>query len=173
LTSLEIGGGLVCAADINLDPVHGGPGPAWKRRAEAGGPWPMIDDSVDRIVASHVMEHIAAGPDRVYVMNEAWRILEPGGIFEIRVPLFLDARNFPTWQAVADPTHVSYWCKESFYYFDGRIVPGADYGISMWTTVSFKIESNGWEGVWIGTPDKQDLKWIARAINYARPQGVA
>ena len=113
MTSIEIGGGhLVQAGWTNLDPTHGQGD--WQRPAQQV-PWPAPDGSVDAIRASHVMEHIPAGADRIAVMNEAHRVLKPGGVFEIRVPNCLSG----TWHAFADPTHVSFWCIPSFHYFDG------------------------------------------------------
>ena len=144
MINLEIGGGrLLTPGYINLDPVHGTG--VWKRYAQ-DTPWPAGDNTVDKLRASHVMEHIYSGPDRINVMNEAHRVLKPGGTFEIIVPLMVG-----TWHAVADPTHVSFWVKESFHYFDGLFAANADYGIKLWETISLEIV-NGWEGHWLGRP---------------------
>lgn len=142
--NLEIGGGhLVQSGWINLDSVNGDG--EWKRLAQ-DTPWPTADNSIDAIRASHVMEHIPAGYDRIGVMNEAHRVLRPGGVFEIIVPLLVG-----TWHAVADPTHVSFWVKESFHYFDGLFAANADYGIRLWETLELEVV-DGWEGHWKGTP---------------------
>lgn len=139
---LELGGGLLLTRGyINVDPVHGTGN--WKRYAQ-DIPWPVPDNSIDAIRASHVLEHIPAGADRINVMNEAWRVLKPGHTFEIIVPFMVG-----TWHAIADPTHVSFWCLESFHYFDGLFAANAHYGISLWETVSLETV-NGWEGHWIG-----------------------
>lgn len=142
--NLEIGGGhLVQPGWTNLDPVNGDG--EWKRYAQ-DTPWPTGDDSVSAIRASHVMEHVPAGADRIAVMNEAHRVLKPGGVLEIIVPLLVG-----TWHAVADPTHVSFWVKESFHYFDGLFAANADYGIRLWQTIDLDVV-DGWEGHWRGTP---------------------
>ena len=144
MASIELGGGTkVQPGWINLDPRHGQK--QWRRQAQEV-PWPIADNSVDGIHASHVMEHIPAGIPRIDVMNEAHRVLKPGGVFEIVVPLMVG-----TWHAIADPTHVSFWCPESFAYFDGSIGADADYGIRMWKTLSLHV-AGGWEGRWKGTP---------------------
>ncbi len=144
MTSIEIGGGtLVQPGWINLDSRNGHR--EWARMAQ-DTPWPTPDSSVDAIRASHVMEHIPAGQDRIDVMNEAHRVLRPGGVFEIIVPLMVG-----TWHAVADPTHVSFWVKESFHYFDGLFAANADYGIKLWSTLELEVV-DGWEGHWKGTP---------------------
>lgn len=144
MTSIEIGGGtLVQPGWVNLDSRNGDG--EWKRLAQET-PWPAADNSIDAIRASHVMEHIPAGEPRIAVMNEAHRVLKPGGVFEIIVPLMVG-----TWHAIADPTHVSFWVKESFHYFDGLFAANADYGIRLWQTLELEVV-DGWEGHWKGTP---------------------
>lgn len=145
MPSLEIGGGkLVQAGWINLDPQHG-TGP-WKRLAQ-GAAWPTGDRTVDAIRASHVMEHIPAGADRITVMNEAHRVLKKGAVFEIRVPNCLSG----TWHAFADPTHVSFWCVASFHYLDGTKAAHADYGLRPWMTHELRIQGDN-EILWKGSP---------------------
>jgi len=72
-------------------------------------PWPFLDSSVDEIVAYDIIEHL---PDKIHTMNEAWRVLKPGGVFDIDVPT-TDGRG--AWQ---DPTHVSSWNRNSFFYYE-------------------------------------------------------
>ena len=144
MTSIEIGGGTLAQPGwVNLDSRNGVG--EWRREAQ-DTPWPAADGSVDAIRASHVMEHIPAGQPRIDVMNEAHRVLRPGGVFEIIVPFMTG-----TWHAIADPTHLSLWCEESFHYFDGRKSADADYGIRLWTTLELDV-ADGWEGHWKGTP---------------------
>ena len=142
---LEIGWGrLVQAGWTNLD-CRNGTGP-WKRLAQ-DEPWPTGDRTVDAMRASHVMEHIPAGQERIDVMNEAHRVLKPGAVFEVRVPNCLSG----TWHAFADPTHVSFWCTASFEYFDGAKAAHADYGILPWKTLELRIQGDN-EILWKGTP---------------------
>lgn len=145
--NVEIGGGtLPTPGYINLDPVHGTGD--FKRYVEEGIPVP--DGSVDAVRASHVMEHILAGKDRLYVMNEVHRVLRPGGEFEIIVPTIPQGVGGIGWQAFADPTHVSFWVyPESFHYFDGVFAANADYGIKQWQTKSSELVG-GWEAHWVG-----------------------
>lgn len=149
--NIEIGGGtLLTNGYINLDPVHGTG--KWKRYAQ-GEPWPTGDNSVESVRASHVMEHIPAGDDRIFVMNEAHRVLKSGKIFEIIVPLVAaNGEWLSTWQAWADPTHISYWVyPESFLYFctNDTFVANADYGIRYWAPLNEEEceVRNGWEAV--------------------------
>lgn len=141
---IEIGGGTdFLTGYVNLDPVHGVG--SWKRRVQEGIPVP--DSSVDHVRASHVFEHIPAGAERIEAFNEVWRVLRPGGTFHVILPFI------GTWHAIADPTHVSFWCPESFHYFDGRMAANADYGIRRWR-MRDEYVADGWEGNWIGVPVK-------------------
>jgi hypothetical protein len=56
-----------------------------------------------------VLEHL---PDKIFAMNELWRILRPGGIVEIFVPTTEGSGAFQ------DPTHVSFWNRRSFLYYE-------------------------------------------------------
>jgi SAM-dependent methyltransferase len=135
-TRLDLGGGLDCGEGwLNLDPEHGEG--EFKRGAQEA-PWPIPDNHVTMIWAHHVMEHVHAGGDRIRAMNEAWRVLKPGGLFEIRLPMF------PHWAAVADPTHVSFWVPQSFHYFTGELGADADYGLQRWELESLNIQDE-WE----------------------------
>jgi predicted SAM-dependent methyltransferase len=103
--------------------------------ADLARPWPWDDSSVERILALDVFEHL---PSKIHTLNEAHRVLEPGGVLEMAVPCvyLLDGRVNPG--AYADPTHQSFWTLDDAYYFfeqwnnpageRGRF--GAAYGIT-------------------------------------------
>lgn len=76
--------------------------------ADLSQPWPWADESVDEIRAWDIIEHL---PDKIHTMNEAWRVLKRGGHISIKVPT-TDGPG--AWQ---DPTHKSYWNRNSFLYF--------------------------------------------------------
>ena len=149
LTCVDIGGGLAPAPGcLNLDPVSGQG--EWKRRIQDG--IPLLDRSAHAVRASHVLEHIPAGQERIDLFNEVWRVLVSGGTFEVIVPLVLAHGQWVgTWHAFADPTHVSYWClPESFLYFcEGPFKPCADYGMRIWAPLDEERDTEvrgGWEG---------------------------
>lgn len=85
---------------------------------------PLPDDSVDELRAHDILEHL---PDIVLTMNQLFRVLKPGGTAEILVPS-TDGRG--AWQ---DPTHKSFWNRNTFWYFQAqnphREIYGDAYGI--------------------------------------------
>lgn len=70
--------------------------------------WEFEDNSVGILRASHIFEHLK---DPIHTMNEAYRVLAPGGWLFIEVPS-TDGRG--AWQ---DPTHCSFWNSNSFWYY--------------------------------------------------------
>lgn len=91
--------------------------------------WPIEDNIYDTIHAWNILEHIR---DKIFVLNEAQRVLKPGGTIEIIVP---DASKKME-LAMADPTHISLWVKGTFMeYFCGRRPGNADYGMKKWELV--------------------------------------
>jgi SAM-dependent methyltransferase len=88
---------------INVDIV-----PPCDQLADLNERWPWADSSVDYIVALDIFEHLHSP---IHSMNEAWRVLVPGGKIDIMVPT-TDGRG--AWQ---DPTHVSFWNHNSFMYY--------------------------------------------------------
>jgi SAM-dependent methyltransferase len=70
--------------------------------------WPFEDSSVGVIRAFDVIEHLK---DPINTMRELHRILRPGGYLFIEVPS-TDGRG-----AFQDPTHVSYFNINSFFYY--------------------------------------------------------
>jgi len=71
---------------------------------------PYGDNSVDMIRADDFLEHIPNGKT-IQVIEEIWRVLKPGGIFESSTPS-TDGRG-----AFQDPTHVSFWNRNSWLYY--------------------------------------------------------
>jgi GT2 family glycosyltransferase len=71
---------------------------------------PYPDSSVDGVRAYDFLEHIPRGLV-IEVIEEIYRVLKPDGIFEAFTPS-TDGRG--AWQ---DPTHVSYWNKNSWAYY--------------------------------------------------------
>lgn len=77
-------------------------------------PWPWADNSVEAIYAHDVFEHL---PDKIFTLNEAHRVLCPGGILDMGVPAIALADGRVNPGAFCDPTHTSYWHQDIQYYF--------------------------------------------------------
>jgi SAM-dependent methyltransferase len=128
----------------------------------------LVANCADEVYSSHFMEHIPRGQQLIDVMNEAWRVLKPGGTFTMVVPLVGYTGNdgkghmVSGWQPYADPTHVNFWWfPEALLYFcEGPFKPNANYGIHVWKQLggylpdatenspgSWWSVRNGWEGL--------------------------
>jgi SAM-dependent methyltransferase len=88
--------------------------PAWEttrngtRHMPVANPRGLKDNSAGVIRAFDAIEHLK---NPIHTMNEAYRVLAPGGFLFISVPS-TDGRG-----AFQDPTHVSFWNENSFWYY--------------------------------------------------------
>jgi SAM-dependent methyltransferase len=92
--------------------------------------WPWEDGSVDYVRASHILEHL---PDKIFTMNELWRVLKREGRVRISIPT-TDGPG--AWQ---DPTHVSFWNRRSCLYFENGSAYRTAYGTSYGIEATFKV----------------------------------
>jgi SAM-dependent methyltransferase len=76
-------------------------------------PYPFHDNSFDRLLAIHVIEHVS---DVIRAMEEFHRLVRRGGSIRIETPHYTDFSSF------CDPTHRSHLTSFSFRYF------GPDHG---------------------------------------------
>lgn len=103
LRKIDIGGGLYGKPGYETVDVRNG-----MITADLTQRWPFADDEIGVINASHVIEHL---PNKHFTMCEMHRVLAHGGWSFIEVPS-TDGRG-----AFQDPTHVSYWNENSFFYY--------------------------------------------------------
>jgi SAM-dependent methyltransferase len=82
-------------------------------------PIALPDDSVERFLLSHVIEHVR---DTLGLMQELWRVAMPDAIAVVRVPF---GGSDDAWE---DPTHVRPYFVNSFAYFAQPTYWRADYG---------------------------------------------
>lgn len=112
----------------------------------SGVPWPFLDESIDALHSSHLIEHLPAGrilthewtaanlggpslkctgtQDALFwFLDEAWRVTKAGGTFLLRWPALVDPRT-KTLQMAAfqDPTHYRFIPLEQIQYWrrEGR-----------------------------------------------------
>jgi len=93
-------------------------------------PWPFKDNEFDKVIAKHVIEHLE---DVVRAIEEIYRILKPGGILYIEVPIY------PNPNAFADPTHKHVFTERTFNFFCPNTPLGRENDYC--TKARFKIKS--------------------------------
>lgn len=75
---------------------------------------PYSDDTINEVFSENFMEHIPQ-TETIFVMNEIWRVLKPGGIAHHIIPLAGTQNDYQ------DPTHLSRWHINTFlYYMNGH-----------------------------------------------------
>lgn len=83
-------------------------------------PWPWPDCSFDQIAALSVFEHLEV--NLVVTLNECHRLLRPGGVLTMKLPLWKAER------AHDDPTHRWYFTIRSLHQFCPETKRGKQYG---------------------------------------------
>jgi len=101
---LDLGGRFSCPKGYKSVDVNGNP----DYKFDLNKKWKLKDNSVGVLRAHDVVEHIK---DPIHFMKEAYRVLAPGGYLMIQVPS-TDGRG-----AFQDPTHISFWNENSFWYY--------------------------------------------------------
>jgi SAM-dependent methyltransferase len=103
-------------------------------------PWPFDDDSVDEVVANHVLEHVGAAAEVfIGIMQELYRVCRGGALIHIAVPhprhnFFLD-----------DPTHVRAITPATLSLFSRRnceqwkLLGGANSPLALYAGVDFEL----------------------------------
>jgi len=68
-------------------------------------PFPFEDNSVDKIYAKHIIEHL---DDPIMFIKEIWRILKPGGT------VFIETPHFSNYVAFSEPQHKFFYSYFTF-----------------------------------------------------------
>lgn len=74
-------------------------------------PWPFPDETFDKVLASHVIEHLKPWL-MIDLMNEIWRVTKVGGQLLVAMP-YAGSPGF-----YQDPTHIKTWNENTPLYFD-------------------------------------------------------
>jgi len=72
------------------------------------GHFPFADSSFDRVVCSHVIEHVRSP---VRLIEECWRVLKPGGTLLVKTP------HYTHWTSWGDPTHFHHFHSGALRHF--------------------------------------------------------
>ncbi len=120
--------------------------------ADLRQPWPWADSSVDEVLARDVFEHL---PDRVFTMNELWRVLKPGGRATIEVPSASHGAG-----AFQDPAHRSFWTLNNFQYFERGSFAHKRLAKSYGITAAFRVVDLSERKC----PDAREPVWKVQAV---------
>lgn len=98
---------------------------------------PIEPDSVDLIVANHIVEHVP-GESIGHLFSEIDRVVRPGGRFHAVMP------HAGTWQAATDPTHqgTGGWTPDVVKYFTGELeeyFPELEWDVEARANLSFPL----------------------------------
>lgn len=129
MATLDIGSGEDTHADVNLDIVR-------LPEIDVQGTMdalPFADNTFDRIVLDHVLEHAEAPLE---TLAECWRVCEPNGIIEITVPHGMTARY------QRDPTHKTSFTLRSIEHFVRDSGLPAWYGDARFEIIEQTIQSS-------------------------------
>jgi SAM-dependent methyltransferase len=120
-------------------------------------PWPWPAGSVEKVVAIDVLEHLyPAGRvegqmNIVAVLGEIHRILKPGGELLARIP------STNSLGAFQDPTHVTYWNRNTWWYFAAN----SDLRPDLWPPFDVDLREE--------IEEEQAIKWVlvkAKKVGY-------
>lgn len=105
---------------------------------------PFDDEQITSLYASHFLEHLSF-EEVIHLMNEAYRVLMIGGIFEIIVP------HGMSYAGMADLSHKTFWTEDSFGYFTPDNTAYYDWNvINRWhvksndSTPPYEYTTKGW-----------------------------
>lgn len=144
--SLDLGCGSTKRGDVGVDIA---PGPAVDHVLALGfDNLPFADNTFDRVFMVHAIEHVpfmvwtvtgVRTYPMVQLLSEVYRVMKPGASFEILTLEFPDPR------CVEDPTHCSYWTRETIKHFvgcrDTVVANDNDYRAGL--RVPFHLERSG------------------------------
>lgn len=105
-------------------------------------PWNFPDNHLKEILATDVFEHLKL--DVQVWLDECWRVLETGGLLNMRLPLYSNPYSFrdPTHYRIFHPESFLYWCPDAagtVWKDFGRYYFGPEYN-KWWREISRKEE---------------------------------
>lgn len=116
------------------------------RQMDLNRSWEFADSSVDELRAHDIFEHLWPTDGhgnrlniapKIWVMNEAHRVLKPGGVLSLIVPT-TDGRG-----AFQDPTHVTWWTPNDMFYFCVHWLERSRFAEAYGITAQFRVMTNG------------------------------
>lgn len=110
---VDLGCGTLCKAQIGIDRFDAPGVDIVMNLDDPNVRLPFDDSSVSSVISHHFFEHVGDG--FIPLIDEVYRIIEPGGLFRAITPLF------PSKAAVEDPDHRRYFMKDTWLSFCGHL----------------------------------------------------
>jgi len=129
-------------------------------------PWPLPDNSCNKVLMSHLVEHIKPWL-MIDLMDEIWRVLKLGGQLLIAVPY---ATSFGFYQ---DPTHCNPCNEATFTYFDPRKYLFRIYEPKPWSLVRNAYQINGNMEIILEKMSESQMRAIPEWKNMKKSQEAA
>lgn len=73
----------------------------------------VFERQYDFITATEVVEHLA---QPMVELQRLWSLLKPGGYLGLMTKMVVDVAMFSTWHYKTDPTHISFFSRQTFDY---------------------------------------------------------
>ncbi len=76
------------------------------------------EKNYDFIVATEVVEHLSSPGDE---LPKLWAQLRVGGLMALMTKLVISPERFASWHYIRDPTHISFFCAETFHWLARKL----------------------------------------------------
>ena len=78
----------------------------------------MLSQTYDFVTATEVVEHFREPKADFSLL---WSLVKQGGYLGLMTRQALDVGRFSNWHYKNDPTHISFWRKETFEWFASKV----------------------------------------------------
>lgn len=78
----------------------------------------LLSNSWDFIVTTEVMEHLK---DPLSIIEKLWALINKEGLLAIMTSIFTEDLNFASWYYKGDPTHITFFTKDSFLWLSEKL----------------------------------------------------
>ncbi len=109
-------------------------------------PLPFKENSVDEVLAFHVLENVH---NFIPLMHDLHRVCRNGAVIKVKTPFY------SSWGQFNDPTHVRFFSPFTFGYFEGK--NNYSHQVKKKREVNFKVES---VSLHFGAGQSKIMNWL-------------